>query len=114
MIITLPTKNGPIDFTLDVSAYAHYRFEQYFGEQLKCSFQEYLERIAKSNQTGQANYISILKALYCWLESEKAPTFEAFLKLFDPTHSEYEKMISELKKAFDEIFRQVQNSATKN
>lgn len=109
MIVTLPTKNGNIDFQLDTSAYADYRFELHFGNQLNCSFQEYLQRIAKKQ-----DYLSALKALFCYLESDKAPTFIDFIKLFDPTKMDMEEAKNRIVKAFEEVYNQAQKSAVKN
>ena len=106
MLVSLPTKNGNIDFELDTSAYADYRFEVHFSEQVKCSFQEFLKRTA--NAGPKANYLNALKILYCYLESDKAPTFKRFTKLFTPEHAE--GILTKLAEVFEQVF----NSAIKN
>lgn len=93
---------------LDTSAYADYRFEQHFAKDLKCSFQEFLYRITQNAINPRAEYLSMLKALYCYLESEQAPTFISFIKLFDVDHAE--GIAEKLK----EVFEQVSKSAVKN
>ena len=108
MIVTLPTKNGNIDFELDTSAYADYRFEVNFAKELQCTFQEFVQRIAKQKGNAKANYLSVLKILYCYLESDKAPTFISFIKLFDVNYAE------EMLKKLTEVLEQSFKSAVKN
>jgi len=108
MIVTLPTKKGDIDFTLDTSAYADYRFEQHFAKDLGCSFQEYIYRIIHGTGGPRADYLGLLKALYCLLESEQAPTFIDFIKMFDMEHG------AKIAEKLGQIFEQIGKSAVKN
>lgn len=95
-----------IPFKVDFSMFAEERFEKNFKHQLPDnSFSEYALRIAKINPQNaaelQANLLSILKLLYCFLESDEAPTFKDFLQLFD---------YSIAKELFEEVIHIVQLS----
>lgn len=122
MLIKLPTikktyindevkvEREEITFNLDTSAYSELRYEQYFKEQLPDkSLTDFVIRMSRiTDNEVKSNYLSVLKVLYCYLESDKTPTFIDFIKLFDVS------IADELLQKVQQIFKLAVSSAQKN
>ena len=77
---------GKMNLEIDTSFKANIKFEKYFADTLNCSLNEYVDRITKYTKkpnTAKAHMLSLLKFLYCYVNSEKLPTFEDFCGMFD-------------------------------
>ena len=77
---------GKMNLEIDTSFKANVKFDKYFAETLNCSLNEYVERIqryTKKDNTAKAHFLSLLKFLYCYVNSEKLPTFDDFTGMFD-------------------------------
>lgn len=77
---------GKMNLEIDTSFKANVKFDKYFADTLKCSLNEYVERITKytkKENTAKAHFLSLLKFLYCYVNSEKLPTFDDFTGMFD-------------------------------
>lgn len=99
-----------VQFNLDTSAYADLRFEQFFRRELPDkSLADFVIRMTKvQSHDAMANYLSLLKVLYCYLESDYAPTFVDFIKLFDLS------IVDLLIPKIHQIVKLALSSATKN
>ncbi len=96
---------------IDTSFSAHLKWEEQFQETLKCDLATYTERVRgwlKSDEQSKANFIGMLKLLYCFIESDRLPTFKSFVKLFD-----YE-VAGEILEKIGEVLSEVGKTASKN
>jgi hypothetical protein len=112
-IVDIKVVKEEITFSVDLSAYAEERFHRYIEETVADkSLTEYAQRIASIKTTDQAmikaSYLSIIKLLYCYLESDKTPTLKDFIKLFDII------IATEILKKTKTILELALKSATKN
>lgn len=127
MIITLPTitekkwdeinkkleiVRGEIKVEIDTSFKAHLKWEEQFAAQLGgIDLQTYTARIQKmlnQDDTSAAEVLSMLKLLYCYINSDKLPTFREFLGLFDI------EVAAEIIEKIKVVLEEVGKSATKN
>lgn len=98
MIIKIPTikkeivdekvivTRNEIDVQIDTSFLAHLKWEEHFQETLKYDLTTYTEMVKawiKNPDTAKAHFLGMLKLLYCYINSDKLPTFRDFCKLFD-------------------------------
>ena len=95
MIINLKTsdmaQDGSISNTnlkckLDTSLFAHLKWEQHFQSVLNVDLTTYASKIINENLTQEyftANFLSILKIIYCFIDTTELPTFISFVKLFN-------------------------------
>lgn len=101
-------------FDVDTSVYSEERWEQNFPKlaQKEGLFQ-YIDRIQKD--TGVVENVRVaamLKAVYCFLESEEIPTYKSFAQMFKLSDPEYtERLIKRLTNVFKQILG---GSSTKN
>lgn len=75
-----------IDVQIDTSFLAHLKWEEHFQETLKYDLTIYTEMVKawiKNPDTAKAHFLGMLKLLYCYINSDKLPTFRDFCKLFD-------------------------------
>jgi len=75
-----------IDVQIDTSFLAHLKWEEHFQETLKYDLTTYTEMVKawiKNPDTAKAHFLGMLKLLYCYINSDKLPTFRDFCKLFD-------------------------------
>ena len=100
-------------FEIDTSVYSEERWEKNFPElAAKEGLFQYAERIRKGALTDRVLVSCMLKAIYCFVESEAVPTYKSFAQLFNLAVPSYtEKLISKLKTVFELILN---GSATKN
>ena len=103
-----------IDVLLDTSIYSEERWEKFFPE--KASRGEtlfgYVEKIQNSGVSDRVQVASMLKAIFCFIESNELSTFKDFAQMFALNNAEYiTELIKSLKEAF---FLVLGSSATKN
>lgn len=81
----LVVNKSEIEIGIDTSLFAEERWESNFPAQAKTeTLFAYVERIGKAGLAdSKAHILSNLKALYCFIDSDKLPDYKSFLKLFD-------------------------------
>lgn len=101
------------DFNIDTSVYSEERWEQNFPALAKNEgLFQYIERIQQKSVTERVKVACMLKAVYCFIESEEIPTYKDFAQLFNLATPEYTtRMITALHSAFDAILN---GSSVKN
>lgn len=75
---------------LDTSFLAHQKWAEQFEPTMGIDLMTYTERMARqldkaSTDTGV--FLSLLKLLYCYINSPKLSTFNEFLRLFKPNNA---------------------------
>lgn len=127
MIIKLPTiiekkwdeesnkliiTKGELPVELDTSFKAHLKWEEQFAANLGgIDLQTYTARVQRMIDQGSsttAEVLSMLKLLYCYINSDKLPTFRDFLGLFDLEVAD--EIINKIRVVLEEVGK----SATKN
>ena len=109
--IKVNTEYGKLSLEVDTSFKANMKFDKYFASTLNCSMNEYVERISKyikKPDTAKAHMVSLLKFLYCYVNSDKLPTFEDFCGLFD--YQTANQVIS----IIGSVLKEVGNTLSKN
>jgi len=108
----LKIEKGTLEVEIDTSFKAHLKWEeQGFGNALGgIDLRTYTERVQKmlDQKKGNAELLSLLKLLYCYVNSPKLPTFKDFLGLFD-----YD-VAGEILDKISIVLDQVNKSASKN
>ena len=103
---TIVSQEEILEVELDTSVYSEERWEQNFPELAKREgLFQYIERIHEATKNGEVDkrvsVISMLKAIYCFLEFEGYMDYKSFCKMFNLAQTEYTtKLIEELKRAF--------------
>lgn len=89
-------------FDIDTSVYSEERWEQNFPMLAeKESLFQYIARIRENDVTDRVKAACMLKAIYCFIESEETPTYKSFAQMFNLATPEYtDRMINCLKSAF--------------
>lgn len=98
---------GELVVNIDTSFAAHLKWEENFQEKMGCDLTEYTQRVntwLKTKKNTSAHFVSILKLLYCYINSKELPTFLDFCKLFN-----YE-IAEELTEKITQVLDQVGNS----
>ena len=100
-------------FNIDTSVYSEERWEQNFPALAsREGLFQYVERIQKDSVTERVKVASMLKAIYCFIESDEIPTYKAFAQMFNLATPEYTtRMINALHSAFEIILN---GSSVKN
>lgn len=100
-------------FNIDTSVYSEERWEQNFPALAsREGLFQYVERIQKDSVTERVKVASMLKAVYCFIESDEIPTYKAFAQMFNLATPEYTtRMINALHSAFEIILN---GSSVKN
>lgn len=104
-------KEGTLKVNVDTSFQAHLKWEEQFADTLKCDLLTYTERvkkITKDKEQAKAQFLSLLKWLYCYIDSDDLPTFKDFCKLFD--YEIADKILSKI----GSVLEEVGNFASKN
>ena len=112
---SVEVKHGTIDCTLDTSLYAEQRWEKYFPDEAsKSKLFDYVERLlnAKGEVSARVYSLSMLKAVYCFIESDDLPEFKEFAQLFDMSDEQF--AIETIKKLQHMFEIALSSSATKN
>lgn len=98
---------GELPVEIDTSIMSHLKWEREFEPTVKCTLVEYYDRVnawIKNKEVAKAKYLGLVKLLYCYVNSDKLPTFDHFLKLFEPETLEYNlELISEVVTAVGKI-----------
>jgi hypothetical protein len=100
-----------IEVQIDTSFKAHLKWEEQFSKTLGCDLTTYTERVMHSlsePNLNKANLLGMLKLLYCYINSDRLPTFKEFIELFDFEVAE------EIIKKISSVLEEVGKSASKN
>ena len=124
MITTLPTlkkefkdgkvirHEGEITVEIDTSFLAHLKWEEHFEKTVGYDLNAYTSMVQKwslkPNSEKKVNFVGAMKLLYCYINSDKLPTFREFAKLFD--YEIADQILSKIKLILD----QLGNTASKN
>lgn len=102
-----------VPFEIDTSVYSEERWEQNFPNQAANEgLFQYIARVKEQGLTDRVKVTALLKAIYCFVESDSVPTYKDFAKLFNMATPEYtDKLIHSLKSAFELILN---SSSVKN
>lgn len=100
-------------FDLDTSVYSEERWEMNFPVlAAKEGLFQYIERINANSLTARVQVACMLKAIYCFIESDTVPSYKDFAQMFNLAAPDYtERLIDTLTKAFKAILN---GSAVKN
>ena len=116
MIIKLPTlkkefvngeivkTKGELEVEIDTSAFAMLKWEEHFQKTVGYSLEVYtalVQEAIKNNKNDLVSFVSILKLLYCYINSDKLPTFKDFVKLFDIEIAD--EILNKLKIVFEQL-----------
>lgn len=92
-------------FDIDTSVYSEERWEIHFP--ILAAHEglfQYIERVNASSLTDRVRVAGMLKAIYCFIESDKIPSYKDFAQMFNLAVPEYtERLIDTLKTAFKTI-----------
>ena len=98
MIIKIPTikkelkddklikHKGEMKVEIDTSFLAHLKWEEKFQENMGVDLNTYTSKVREwleDDTLAKRNFMGFLKLLYCYVNSDKLPTFKSFIKLFD-------------------------------
>jgi hypothetical protein len=101
-------QEGELPVDIDTSFLAHLKWEEQFAKDLGVDLQTYTDRVfpkVKSGSVGISEMASVLKVLYCYVNSPELPTFKDFLRLFKLSVTE--KLLSKVAVVFEEIGKTV-------
>lgn len=100
-------------FTIDTSVYSEERWEKNFPELARHEgLFQYIERIDNNSISDRVKVACMLKAIYCFIESDEIPTYKSFAQLINLAVPEYTtRLIDTLKNAFKLILN---GSSVKN
>lgn len=100
-------------FELDTSVYSEERWEQNFPQLAAHEgLFQYIERIQKQSVTERVKVACMLKAIYCFIESDSLTCYKDFAKMFNLAAPEYtSRLIDVLVKSFKMILN---GSSVKN
>lgn len=100
-------------FNIDTSVYSEERWEQNFPDLAnKEGLFQYVERIQNNSVTERVKVACMLKAIYCFIESEEIPTYKSFAQMINlATHEYTKRMLDALCNAFKAILN---GSSVKN
>lgn len=109
----LLVEKGTLDVEVDTSFKAHLKWEeQGFGQALGGidlrTYTERVQAILEAKEPSKVELLSLLKLLYCYINSNKLPTFRDFLGLFDL------EIADEILNKIRVVLEQVSKSASKN
>lgn len=108
---TIKVTRYELPVEIDMSFLANLKWEEHFQSTMGCDLITYTERVKKwslDKNAAKAHFVGMLKLLYCYVNSDKLPTFMGFAKLFD-----YEVM-NEILDKLTVVFKQLEKSASKN
>lgn len=95
-------KETTVLFDLDTSVYSEERWEQNFPKMAEHEgLFQYIERVQKNSLTDRVKVASMLKAIFCFIESESVTSYKEFAKMFNLATPDYtSRLIDSLKNAF--------------
>lgn len=83
-------------FDLDTSVYSEERWEQNFPNMAAHEgLFQYIERVHKDALTDKVKVISMLKAIFCFVESNEIRSYKEFAKMFNLATPDYTKRLIE-------------------
>lgn len=104
-----------ITCNIDMSVYAEMRWEQHFPETAKqYKLFDYVEMLQgkKGVVDGRVYVAAMLKAVFCFIESDDIATFKEFTQLFDLSEADFcKELINKIKHVFELA---INSSTTKN
>ena len=102
-----------ISFDIDTSVYSEERWEQNFPELAsREGLFQYIERIDRDSISARVKVASMLKAIFCFIESTEVKTYKEFAQMFNLAAPDYtERLINKLRFAFNLILN---GSSVKN
>lgn len=104
-----------ISCDIDTSVYSETRWEKNFPATAKnYRLFDYIEMLQNTKGTvdGRVYVSSLLKAVFCFIESDDIPTFKEFSQMFDLSDEQFcMNLISKIQHMFELILN---SSATKN
>lgn len=95
---------GSLAVDIDTSFQAHLKWEEQFQGTVGVDLIAYTRRVQSimaDEQSAKANFLSLLKLLYCYINSPKLPTFKEFLALFQPENME--EVLSRITTVLEEV-----------
>ena len=100
-------------FEIDTSVYSEERWEQNFPALAeKEGLFQYISRVQENALTDRVKVACMLKAIYCFIESDAVSSYKEFAQMFNLAAPEYtDKLIATLKQAFEIILN---SSSVKN
>ena len=100
-------------FDIDTSVYSEERWEKHFPDLAsREGLFQYVERIQNNSVSDRVQVACMLKAVYCFIESDEIPTYKSFAQLINLAVPDYtERLLKTLKLAFDLILN---GSSVKN
>lgn len=102
-----------IVFDIDTSVYSEERWEQHFPDLcVKSSLFQYIEKVQNNSISDRVKVAGMLKALFCFMESERIQTYKEFAQMFVLSDPDYtDRLIGKLKSIFSLILN---SSSVKN
>jgi hypothetical protein len=99
---TLVSNERISTFDIDTSVYSEERWEQNFPDlAAKEGLFQYIERIKENSVTNRVRAACMLKAIYCFIESEEIPTYKHFAQMISLSNEEYStRLLTSLESAF--------------
>lgn len=100
----IEVKKGSLPVNIDTSFQAHLKWEEQFGATLNCDLTTYTDRVKTwilDPNKAKAQFLGMLKLLYCYINSDKLPTFREFCKLFD--YEIADEVLNKIKVILEEI-----------
>lgn len=123
MIINIPTikktlKDNKVEkirsemeVSVDTSFLAHLKWEEHFQRTVGYDLATYTSIVSewlKDDTKSKANLLGMLKLLYCYISSDKLPTFKDFCIMFDF------EIADEILKKIAIVLEELNNTASKN
>ena len=107
------SKESKAVFDIDTSVYSEERWEQNFPAQAaKEGLFQYIERIHEGSLNERVKVACMLKAVFCFIESDVISSYKEFAQMFNLATPEYTtKLIDKLHSVFKLI---IHSSSTKN
>ena len=120
MLIKIPTlkkeyidgevvrKREELEVEIDTSFLAHLKWEEQFQKTTGCSLTVYtakMQEALKDEVKAKAHFVSLLKLLYCYVNSDKLPTFREFCSLFD--YEIADEILNKIAVVFEEVNKSV-------
>ncbi|MDA3781214.1 MAG: hypothetical protein PF487_13460 [Bacteroidales bacterium] len=102
---------GEIEVDIDTSFAAHLKWDEHFKDEMKIdltTFTERLKPILLNETKAKKEIMTLLKLLYCYIDSPKLPTFKSFVKIFEP------EIADEILGKIGSVLEQVGRTASKN
>lgn len=107
------TQEKLIEFKLDTSVYSEERWEIHFPLLAKNeSLFEYIDKVHNNAISDRVKIACMLKAIYCFIDSDDLPSYKEFAQLFNLATPNYtSNLIESLRAAFAAVY---DGSAVKN